>query len=428
MTDPDGPAPNPAPNPNAGAAAAAGDAALAAPRRPARTRRPDPGKRGAAGWAAWLADPRGMVLIALGSALVVGGGRRWLQVARARRVVADLGLPRPSLGAIRAAADHGRAGLMDLFRLLGTSDRPNVREAAGRSLARLWYRDDLIVEEEKALVRRGFDVTWHARRRYPRGLRAPIPITVAYGVPFLRDEPGEVGPHALAWSHRITGAERVGLEQPTPLTPGPGRAAFAIDPDDFPTDGPHQLVLHARVRATGPTSAWDLDLPQMPFRFEFDPRLAVDALLAPADDAEAAKIRAAVRLEPEPGDDDPTGPPRWLEVGPGLVLRDPPALVVTGPIPRDLAHTLAVEFEGVPGRFRAGSVVVRAEELGSGTARIPLGPLMGVPPDTFDRPGPVQLRATLTPDGDLGWADPAVRSLWPGELTTDATAGRIVRV
>ena len=45
----------------------------------------------------------------------------------------------------------------------------------------------------------------------------------------------------------------------------------------------------------------------------------------------------------------------------------------------DLAHSMAVEFEGVPGLFRAGSVVIsdRGSSTDRGTRRFPIGPILG---------------------------------------------------
>ena len=63
--------------------------------------------------------------------------------------------------------------------------RPH-RDAAGRAIAALWAQDQLIAEEEQALVRRGYAANWSARRRYPRAIRSEIPITVTYGLPFLQ--------------------------------------------------------------------------------------------------------------------------------------------------------------------------------------------------------------------------------------------------
>ena len=88
---------------------------------------------------------------------------------------------------IMAVAAFGRAGLHDLFRIFGESPAASHRDAAGRAIASLWAQDQLIAEEEQALVRRGYAVTWNARRRYPRAIRTEIPITVTYGLPFLSE-------------------------------------------------------------------------------------------------------------------------------------------------------------------------------------------------------------------------------------------------
>jgi hypothetical protein len=380
--------------------------------------------------AAWLADPRTAVLAFLASALLFGGGRKVLQGIRARRAVAALVEPDPSTEEVEAAAEHGRAGLIELFRLLGTAEKPEVRDAAGRALATLWAGDDLIAEEEKALVRRGFVVSWKARRRYPRGIRVPIPIEASFGVPFLVEGGPGVGPSNLAWSHRVLGTERAGLEAPTPWREGPGRASFEVEPSDFPTLGPHRLALAARVRSQGLTDSWEIELPQMPFSFEFDPILTVEALLTSADDARGAAFGHSIRLEP-PGGIEPGSGTRYLDLNAELVLRDPPDLVVDTPLPCDLAHRLSVEIEGVPGLFPAGSVVVSGqgqEDSGRFEARrFPLKTIAGLPSDAIDRPGERRIRAVLTADPDLGWADPDVRSLWPGTLATDWAAVRVIR-
>jgi hypothetical protein len=380
------------------------------------------------GWGSWLADPRSAVLLVLAATLVLGGGRKWLQALRARRAVGRLGEPDPTPEAIREAAGHGRAALMDLFRILGTAPDPARRDVAGGALATLWARDHLIAEEEKAVVRRGYAVTWRARRRYPRGLRVPIPVEVSYGVGFLREEGDGIRPTNLEWSHRITGAERKALETFSPWRAGPGRMAFALEPGDFPTDGPHRLVLQARVRPRGLTSSWELDLPHIPFSFEFDPLLNRDALLTLADAARGEALAGAVRLEPSR---PAQGESHYLDVGEEFALRDPPELVIATPLPCDLAHLVAVELEGISGRFAAGAVVLSGQGAPApeppALRRFALGPIIGLPADALDRPGERRLRAVLTADADRGWADPEIRSIWPGTITTDWTAVRVVR-
>ncbi len=330
---------------------------------------------------------------------------------------------------VAAAVEHGRAGLIDLFRILGTAEAGPLRDAAGHALAALSARDELIAEEEKAIVRRGFVASWRARRRYPRGLRSAIPIAVAYGVPFLRDRDGEVGPASLEWSHRIVGARRAALEALTPWKAGPGSAEFAVVPGDFEDDGPHRIVLHARARTAGLTDSWQIDLPQIPFPFEFDPNLSVDALFALADDARGEAIARAVHLE-APAPDEGRGP-EYLALGVEMALRDPPVLVVVTPLPCDLSHTVEVEFEDIPGRIAAGAVVLSGQGLSRGEPGPPrsfrLGPLAPEPAPAPDRPGPRRLRAILTPDPDRGWADPDIRSIWPGTIETGWVDVQVVR-
>jgi hypothetical protein len=411
-------------------------------------------KRPTPGWGAWLADPRTAVLGFLGSALLIGGGRKVWQGIQARRAVAALGMPDVRPEEVMAAANHGREGVMELFRLLGPDGKPTpkgagpawtdfadnelpphakatpreVRAAAGRALSVLWAKDDLIVEEEKALVRRGFAVDWKARRRYPRALRVPIPFEVSFGVPFLVDGGPGVGPSSLEWSHRVLGAGRASLEMPSPWVKGSGLARFEVEPSDFATLGPHRLALASKVRVVGLTDDWEIELPHLPFSFDFDPILTVGALLTTEDAPRAEAFARSVGLSsPRESPESDVLP---LDLTPDLVLRDPPALVVSTPLPCDLAHQIHLEIEGVPGRFRAGSVVIGGQDSGLGTRdsrAFPIGPISGLPPDAVDRPGERRIRLVLTADPELGWTDPDVRSVWPGTLTTDWAEVRVIR-
>ncbi len=244
-----------------------------------------------------------MVWIVLAAALLIGGGRKLLLAWRARKAIARLSEPNVTADEIEAVAEHGRAGVGELLRIFSTSDSEPQRQAAGRALARLWLLDQLVAEEEKAIVRRGFHVTWNARRRYPRALRTEIPIVVTYDVPFLQDDGRRVGPANLEWSHRVMGAQRAALEEFSAWTAGNGRVAYSIFPDDFETNGPHRLVLQTRVRTAGLTDSWAIDLPQVPFNFEFDPILRLDAILTLADASRDDSITRAVRLEPAVAED-----------------------------------------------------------------------------------------------------------------------------
>jgi len=102
----------------------------------------------------WLSEPKAVVWIALAVALLLGGGRKLLLAWRARKAIARLEEPNVMAEEIEAVAEHGRAGIGELLRIFSTSDSEPRRQAAGRALARLWLLDQLVAEEEKAIVRR----------------------------------------------------------------------------------------------------------------------------------------------------------------------------------------------------------------------------------------------------------------------------------
>jgi hypothetical protein len=384
-------------------------------------------RRAARGWLHRLFDPQSAVLVFLALLLLLGGGRRWYLSLRARRAAGRLGMSDVTPQEIEEMAGYGREGLIDLFRLLGTAPAPECRVAAGKALAKLWKDDQLIPEEEKAIVSRGLVVSWKARRRYPRSLRAPIRIEATRSLPFLGDFPGTVSAANLEWSHRIAGSRRVSLESFSPWNASAVPVRFEIEPADFPTDGPHRLVLHLRVRTTGLTSTWELDLPQIPLSFDFDPFLEVDSLLATPDSTRAELFAKQARLA-ESSDE---GEPRYLDLSNSLTIRNPPALVVETPLPSDLAHAIYLEFEGAPGRFPAGSLVLagqaaaRAESNQRRSFPITLSP--GVLIAAVDRPGSHRLRLVLEAAPELGWADPDVRSIWPGSIVTDWAPIEVLR-
>jgi len=404
------------------------------PPKPARS----PSRRGVlAEGRNWLHEPRTAVLIVLGGAALIGGGRRLLEAWKSRLAVARLGEPDVTPEEVASVERFGRAGLLELFRIFSESPKLALRAAAGRALCGLWAQDQLVAEEEQAVVRRGFSVDWKARRRYPRALGREIPIAVHYGLPILPDEGPGISTASLEWSHRLLGAHRVSLEVPSPWTPGPGRLAFNLVPSDFDTKGPHRLVLQTRVRTRGLADSWELELPHMPFHFELDPQLQTGSLLASPDESRSGAFAAAIRLESY--DVASIERSQFLPLGDAFALRNPPCLVAHTPLPCDLAHRVLVEFEGVEGRFPAGAVVLagqgaRQEHSDAPAASfvrpqvLPLGPIEPLSREIIDRPGPRRLRVILEPDCDLGWTDPDIRSIWPGTIETGWTDVGIVRI
>jgi hypothetical protein len=386
-------------------------------------RRSRAGRRTLSTWERWVGEPRNAVLFVLGAVILLGGGRRLLQLWKARAAVRRLEEGTTvTPESIEAVVEHGRAGLMELFRLLGPDVKEGLRRQAGHALSVLWSRDELIAEEEKAVVSRGWRVNWGARQRYPRALRSEIPVTVSFGLPFLTDTGPGIRPENLEWSYRVMGARRASLEVFSPWKPGPMNEGFTLVPSDFESNGPHKLVLQARARTAGLTGTWEMDLPHMACTFEFDPRLTVESLLTLPDADRAEEIGRKVTLEPHGDTEDA----RIARLNPTWTIRGMPDLVIP-PLSCDLAHTIEVEFEGRPGRFPAGWRAVTEKGAGDGPGRFPVGPVEGVPGDFFDRPGTQRLRLVLTADPDRGWTDPDVRSVWPGTIITGWFPIEIVR-
>lgn len=381
----------------------------------------------------WLSEPRTTVLVVLGGVVLLGGGRKLLHAWKARKAVARLSEPDITPREIESVAQFGRSGLPELFRTFGEPPSASLRDAAGRAISVLWAHDQLIAEEEQALVRRGYTVEWIARRRYPRALRSEIPIRATYGLPFLlADGPG-IKPADLEWSHRITGARRAALEEYSAWTPGAGNVDFTIVPSDFDTSGPHRLALQTRVRTRGLTDTWQIDLPHLPFSFEFDSRLEIRSLLALPDEHRAEMIARSIRLESQQLSSDDRS--SFLALNQEMMIRNSAQVVIATPLPCDLAHQIFLEFDQVPGRFPAGLILLsgqgdsrsEASETPAAPQRFPIGPVEPIPREAIDQPGSRRLRVWLEPDPDRGWTDPDVRSIWPGTIETGWVNIEIVR-
>ena len=223
------------------------------------------------------------------------------------------------------------------------------------------------------------------------------------------------------------------LEEFSPWAAGRGRAAFAIVPGDFESNGPHRLVLQTRVRTTGLSDSWEFELPHVPFNLEFDPFLQIDAITTLPDSSRGCQIEQAIRLEPgEPRDGEPG---TYLPLSAQWTIRNPPLLAVTTPLPCDLAHAISIEFEGLAQPARAGVLILSGQGLrprishdsGTAVARIPLEEITSIDSSSIDRAGRKRLRVVLEAAPENGWADPDIRSIWPGMTRTNWVEVEIVR-
>ena len=370
----------------------------------------------------WLSQPSGSVFFVLLVALLWGGGAKWRKLRKGTLARDRIAAESPPIDAILEASSHGRAAIVDLFRLLEHPSDPKIRNAAGTSLARLWQQDELVAEEEQAIVTRGFVVDWKARRRYPRGLTQPIPVSVAFGVPFLEETECAIPPGSLLWSYRIEGSDRVSLETFSPWAPPPASANFAINPRDLSANGPHRIVLHARVRTEALTSKWERELPLVPFRFDFDPNLVVESLLTVPDADREALMTRGVTLVADPKAESQA---IVTPLNASIAMKNPPILRLANALPCDLAHHVRLEFEGLDVVLPAGEVVALGAKSKDSPREVLLRPQLTF---SHEHIGEVRIRAILTVDPQLAWSDPEIRSVWPGTIVTDWFAARLVRL
>ena len=227
----------------------------------------------------------------------------------------------------------------------------------------------------------------------------------------------------------MTGTRRARLEAFSPWKPGPGRLEFTVVPMDFEGAGPHQLSLQARVRTAGLTDTWELELPHVPFSFELDPLLRTDALLTLPDADRGEAIEGSIRLVAGGGDSPDGKEPRLLNLDPEFTLQHPLRVEVKTPLTCDLAHRVILEIEGIPHRFDAGKLVISGQrgEPGEKVEEIEVGPFTQSETPVVPRPGLFPCRLILAADAELGWADPGIRSIWPGTITTEWQGAEVIR-
>jgi hypothetical protein len=373
----------------------------------------------------WRMGPRSAVLGVLVTIAVLGVARKWLEAHRARVAIERLRGDACTADEILDAPRHGRAVLLDLFRLLAEAPTAQMRSAAGTALAELWAANQLVGEEEKAVVTRGYEVSWRGRRRYPRELRATIRLEVRFGLPFLASsEERVVRADQLLWQYRVAGSRRASLEAWSDWVPGPVVVSVPIEPGDFAGNGPHRLVLEARVRTCGLTESWEHSLPSVQHTFEFDQILRVDALYALPDSSRATVMSQAVVLEEAVAERETES--RFVWLAEGYATRSLPELVVREPLPCDLSHRAWVELEGVEGRWAIRPVVVPADGQVVPT-HILIRPDAASQPLRIEHPGTYRVRAVLEPDANLGWTEPEIRSVWPERVVTNWVDVDVIR-
>ena len=81
-----------------------------------------------------------------------------------------------------------------------------------------------------------------------------------------------------------------------------------------------------------------------------------------------------------------------------------------------MAGCLLVSGQGLPRQHSTqGEAVIR---------RFELGPVVPLPAGLIERPGPRRMRIWLEAALDSGWADPDIRSIWPGQNPDRLGRGR----
>ncbi len=373
-------------------------------------------------WLHWLFQPRTLVFAILVFGLLLGGGARLRRAIAARRAARRLSDGEVAPDEIEAAAQHGRAALPELMDLLGPGVDATRRMAAARALSRLWAADQLVAEEEQAVVARGHDVHWRARRVYPRALTGNVLVRIEVVIPVIEDTMNpSVKSANLELSARLRGARRLAYESPSPWQPSTGPLAFDLNPADFPGRGPHLLELHSAIRTRDLSSLWQFELPTSSFRIEFDDHLRVDAIFTLHDADREALIQNAVSL-------DCTGAPAnepYHLLDETLALARPLVLGIGAPLPCDMVHQVELEFEG-HASLPCGTFEWVTSDSRSAPASMPLTPV----PSKTRLPLPTgwhKVRAILTPDAHQAWINPDTRALWPGRVVTNWVDLEILR-
>lgn len=377
-----------------------------------------------------MSDPRRWVFIAVTAFLVLGGARKWLAGNRGRKMADRIANGQANLAEISNSAVHGRSVLPDLLSLLQDEAPADRKNAALEALIKLWRADELIAEEEKAILSRAIQVSWKQRRKYPRDFSGQFQITALFRLPLLADKScNEWLRNHLRFETRVTGTRRATDEQWKPLPADSSQLTMEIESRDFPEDSIHRLMLFIRVKTEGLTSDWSLDLPGQATSFEWDHHLKSMALKAESDEKEAMIMQEALAWELIADADEMQL--QNVAISPGFAIHHPPVAMLAIPLPRDIAHEAMLEIEEVSSNIRLKKWVIASRGSVSTAEKqfkqIPLE-MMGLIDDSaISRAGKYRARLLLNPKPELGWADPEIRSVWPGRLTSPWVEIEIVR-
>lgn len=387
-------------------------------RRPTQNRDSSPGEQ--------MKDPRRWMFLAVVAFLLIGGGRKWHRSWQGRKLANRIADGLASSDEILLSSRYGRIAVPDLFHLLSSTETEQTKKnAALRALISLWREDELIIEEEKAIIIRSFEVQWKHRRKYPRDMTGSFTIHASFGLPQLIDNEltSWLEKH-LQWSSRITGSRRATDQQWKTSDAFRPKIQCDINPEDFPENSVHRIGLYVRLKTRDLSSNWELELPATNSSFEWDEYLQTDALKAPFSDEEANQLNNALQWVPIAGSDQVALTMNHVKISPEFAVANPPLCMVQRPLPRDLAHQIYLEIQGVSRMIPVGEWVValrNSDSVLNPEAEVTCPPWEISPEDLLSdseisRAGNHMIRLILEPVTHRGWANPDVRSVYSGRI------------
>lgn len=394
-----------------------------------------PGQRLEKSLSSPLADPRRWMFISVVAFLMFGGGRKWLKSIQGRRLADKIAQGNANAAEILGSYRFGRVVVQDLFEVLSGGSSDEIRYSAFESLVRLWQADELVAEEEKAIVARSFQIKWNHRRKYPLGLDGTFDISATYGLFELKDSGLRkwLSDHSQ-WSHRIQGTRRAIDDQWNQNLGDPPFVLTEINSRDFPENTVHRIALFVRFKTFNQSSNWEIELPGQPTSFEWDVNLDSNALLAPLIESELDLFKDAflwqVASLPGPGQETV----RFVQISPGFAIHNPPETVIRSPLPRDLSHAVFIELQGVPDLILAGEWLIACRKSSDNSIQSGrVGSTFHVTPSCYiddhliGHAGKSQMRLVLKPIAHRGWANPEIRSVLNSSISFPWVEIEIVR-